>query len=220
MAQARKDAGISDPNKGKTFEALERPEDRLEDLGGVDKILEDLKQLVVYPLTHPEVFSHLGVKPPTGVLLHGPPGSGKSKLASALAGTVGVPFFKVAATEIVSGHSGESEANIRKLFQAAIAAAPSLLFLDEIDSITPNRDSAGRAMECRIVAQMLTSMDELQNTYVVVLAATNRPDALDPALRRAGRFDREVSMGIPEEPARARILGKMTSGMRLSGDID
>jgi len=220
MAQARKDAGISDPNKGKTFEALERPEDRLEDLGGVDKILEDLKQLVVYPLTHPEVFTHLGVKPPTGVLLHGPPGSGKSKLAAALAGSIGVPFFKIAATEIVSGHSGESEANLRALFKAAMDSAPSLLFLDEIDAIAPKRDSAGREMERRIVAQMLTCMDDLQSSFVVVLAATNRPDALDPALRRAGRFDREVAMGIPDEKARVRILEKMSQGMRLADSID
>jgi len=222
MAQARKENGLPDPHAkdGKSYEAVERPEERLEDLGGIDGILEDLKQLCVYPLTHPEVFGHLGVKPPTGVLLHGPPGSGKSKLAHALAGSTGVPFFKVAATEIVSGHSGESEANIRGLFKAAMDAAPSLLFLDEIDAITPKRDSAGREMERRIVAQMLTCMDDLQNSFVIVLAATNRPDALDPALRRAGRFDREVSMGIPDEKGRLRILEKMCQGMRLAESID
>lgn len=222
MAQARKENGLPDPQKkdGKSYEAVERPEERLEDLGGIDGILEDLKQLCVYPLTHPEVFGHLGVKPPTGVLLHGPPGSGKSKLAHALAGSTGVPFFKVAATEIVSGHSGESEANIRGLFKAAMDAAPSLLFLDEIDAITPKRDSAGREMERRIVAQMLTCMDDLQSSFVIVLAATNRPDALDPALRRAGRFDREVSMGIPDEKGRLRILEKMSQGMRLAESID
>jgi len=223
MKAARRDAGL-DPRKDlpgtTTFVPEDRPEERLEDLGGIDRILDELKQLVVYPLTHPEVFSHLGVQPPTGVLLHGPPGTGKTKLAHALAGTTGVNFFKVAATEIVSGMSGESEAKIRQLFQAAIANAPSLLFLDEIDAITPKRDSAGREMERRIVAQMLTCMDELQNKFVVVMGCTNRPDALDPALRRAGRFDREISMGIPDEPARARILTKMVSGMRLSGDID
>jgi len=224
MAQARKENGLPDPQglkkDGKSYEPVERPEERLEDLGGIDGILEDLKQLCVYPLTHPEVFGHLGVKPPTGVLLHGPPGSGKSKLAHALAGSTGVPFFKVAATEIVSGHSGESEANIRGLFKAAMDAAPSLLFLDEIDAITPKRDSAGREMERRIVAQMLTCMDDLQSSFVIVLAATNRPDALDPALRRAGRFDREVSMGIPDEKGRLRILEKMCQGMRLSESID
>ncbi|CAE8690582.1 unnamed protein product, partial [Polarella glacialis] len=194
--------------------------ERLEDLGGVDSIIAEIRQLIVQPLAHPEVFSHLGVQPPTGVLLHGPPGSGKTKLAHAIAGSTGVPFFRVAATEIVSGMSGESEAKIRQLFQAAIAAAPSLLFMDEVDSITPKRDSAGREMERRIVAQLLTCMDELKNTHVVVLGATNRPDALDPALRRAGRFDREIAMGIPDEAARAKILEKMVGGMRLSEDLD
>lgn len=219
MAAARREHGLAEP-VANAFTPEDRPEERLEDLGGIDQILDDLKQLVVYPLSHPEVFSHLGVKPPTGVLLHGPPGSGKSKLAHALAGSMGVPFFKVAATEVVSGMSGESEAKIRQLFKAAIESAPSLLFLDEVDAITPRRDSAGREMERRIVAQMLTCMDELQSTFVIVLAATNRPDALDPALRRAGRFDREIAMGIPDEPARARILEKMARGMRLADGLD
>lgn len=220
MAAARKAHGLSDPQGTGSFAPEERPQERLEDLGGIDPILADLRQLIVQPLAHPEVFAHLGVQPPTGVLLHGPPGSGKTKLAHAIAGTTGVPFFRIAATEIVSGMSGESEAKIRQLFQAAIAAAPSLLFLDEVDAITPKRDSAGREMERRIVAQLLTCMDELQNTHVVVIGATNRPDALDPALRRAGRFDREIGMGMPDEPARARILEKMVRGMRLSEDLD
>ena len=202
------------------FNQRNGPEERLEDLGGVDEILLDLRQLVVQPLSHPEVFQHLGVQPPTGVLLFGPPGCGKTKIAHAIAGTTGVPFFKIAATEIVSGMSGESEAKIRQLFQAAMAAAPSLIFLDEVDAITPKRDSAGREMERRIVAQLLTCLDELQKANVVVLGATNRPDALDPALRRAGRFDREIAMGIPDEAARARILEKMVMGMRLAENLD
>ena len=187
---------------------------------GVDEILEDLRQLIVQPLSHPEVFAHLGVQPPTGVLLFGPPGCGKTKIAHAIAGTTGVPFFKIAATEIVSGMSGESEAKIRQLFQAASSAAPSLIFMDEVDAITPKRDSAGREMERRIVAQLLTSLDEIQKSNVVVLAATNRPDALDPALRRAGRFDREIAMGIPDESARGKILEKMVQGMRLAETLD
>lgn len=218
-AQARADLGLNQPEGG-DFQPEDRPEERLDDLGGIDSILADLRQLIVQPLAHPEVFAHLGVHAPTGVLLHGPPGSGKTKLAHAIAGTTGVNFFKVAATEIVSGMSGESEAKIRNLFQAAIAAAPALLFLDEIDAITPKRDSAGREMERRIVAQMLTCMDDLRNTNVMVMGATNRPDALDPALRRAGRFDREIAMGIPDEAARARILSKMAEGMRLAEDLD
>ena len=186
----------------------------------MDEILQDLRQLIVQPLSHPEVFSHLGVQPPTGVLLFGPPGCGKTKIAHAIAGTTGVPFFKIAATEIVSGMSGESEAKIRQLFQAASSAAPSLIFMDEVDAITPKRDSAGREMERRIVAQLLTSLDEIQKSNVVVLAATNRPDALDPALRRAGRFDREIAMGIPDETARGKILEKMVQGMRLAETLD
>eukprot|EP00931_Biecheleriopsis_adriatica_P117751 TRINITY_DN93238_c0_g1_i1.p1 TRINITY_DN93238_c0_g1~~TRINITY_DN93238_c0_g1_i1.p1 ORF type:complete len:783 (-),score=213.17 TRINITY_DN93238_c0_g1_i1:24-2372(-) len=220
MAQARRDAGLPDPQNSSGFQPEERPEERLEDLGGVDDILEDLRQLVVQPLGHPEVFSHLGVQPPTGVLLYGPPGCGKTKIAHAIAGTTGVPFFCIAATEIVSGMSGESEAKIRQLFQAAIAVAPSMIFMDEVDAITPKRDSAGREMERRIVAQLLTCLDELQKTNVIVLGATNRPDSLDPALRRAGRFDREIAMGIPDEAARAKILEKMVQGMRLAEDLD
>merc|ERR1740121_2882467 len=219
-AAARAEHGLTAEPQGGGFAPEERPEDRLDDLGGINSILAELRQLVVQPLTHPEVFAHLGVQPPTGVLLHGPPGSGKTKLAHALAGTTGVAFFKVAATEIVSGMSGESEAKIRNLFQAAMSAAPSLLFMDEIDAITPKRDSAGREMERRIVAQMLTCMDDLRRSNVIVLGCTNRPDALDPALRRAGRFDREISMGIPDEPARARILEKMIAGMRVADDLD
>lgn len=217
MRAARRAEGFTNETN---FQAEPRPDERLEDLGGIDHILQDLRQLVLYPLTHPEVFSHLGVQPPTGVLLHGPPGTGKTCLAHALAGSTGVSFFKLAATEIVSGMSGESEAKIRQLFQAAIAAAPSLLFLDEVDAITPRRDNAGREMERRIVAQMLTCMDDVQGKFVIVLGATNRPDALDPALRRAGRFDREISMGIPDLAARERILAKMTKTMRLAESLD
>lgn len=220
MAAARREQGLSDPVGRSGFAPEDRPEERLEDLGGVDEILQDLRQLIVQPLSHPEVFSHLGVQPPTGVLLFGPPGCGKTKIAHAIAGTTGVPFFKIAATEIVSGMSGESEAKIRQLFQAAMSAAPSLIFMDEVDAITPKRDSAGREMERRIVAQLLTSLDEIQKSNVVVLAATNRPDALDPALRRAGRFDREIAMGIPDEAARAKILEKMVQGMRLAESLD
>mmetsp|Transcript_35911 Transcript_35911/g.65927 ORF Transcript_35911/g.65927 Transcript_35911/m.65927 type:complete len:749 (+) Transcript_35911:75-2321(+) len=219
MAAARKELGLPPPQTN-PFAPEERPDERLEDLGGIETVISDLRLLVIYPLTHPEVFTHLGVQPPIGVLLHGPPGCGKSKLAHALAGSCGVPFFKVAATEIVSGMSGESEAKIRQLFQAAISSAPSLLFLDEVDAITPKRDTAGREMERRIVAQLLTCMDELQNKFVIVMGATNRPDALDPALRRAGRFDREIAMGIPDEAARVRILDKMCRGMRLAEDLD
>jgi len=171
----------------------------------------------------------LGVEPPRGVLLRGPPGTGKTLLAHAIAGQLGVSFLKVSAPEIVSGMSGESEQKLRELFAAASDAAPAILFIDEIDAIAPKRDGGGanaRGMEKRIVAQMLTCMDALapgnnaNGKAVMVLGATNRPDSLDSALRRAGRFDREIILGVPDEAARVRILKVMTSRMRLDGNFD
>jgi len=221
IMKAIKDREISDrDDKKHSFEPTPTPDTKLDDVGGLEHILADVRELLVYPLLHKEVFQHLGVKPATGVLLHGAPGCGKTLLAHAIAGSTGVPFYKVAAPEIVSGMSGESEGKLRALFQEAKENAPSLLFLDEIDAITPKRDSAGREMERRIVAQMLTCMDDLAGSHVVVLGATNRPDALDPALRRAGRFDRELAVGIPDEPARARILGKLVEGIKVDGEVD
>ncbi|KAI8998340.1 P-loop containing nucleoside triphosphate hydrolase protein [Gaertneriomyces semiglobifer] len=201
------------------------PTARLTDLGGMDHIIEDILHLIGMPLKHPEVFSHLGIHPPRGVLLHGPPGCGKTMLAHAIAGEVGVPFFNVSAPSIVSGMSGESEKKLREIFEEAKQTAPCLLFIDEIDAITPKRETAQREMERRIVAQLLTCMDDisLENTDgkpVIVIGATNRPDSLDAALRRAGRFDREISIGVPDADARARILQKLCSNLRLSGDFD
>lgn len=207
---------------------VERPTLRYSDLGGIEKTLRAMRELVEYPLLHPEVFSHLGVEPPRGVLLRGPPGCGKTMLAHAIAGQLGISFIKVSAPEVVSGMSGESEQKLRDLFTAASEAAPAILFIDEIDAIAPKRDGSGsgRGMEKRIVAQMLTCMDALapennaNGKPVMVLGATNRPDSLDPALRRAGRFDREIVMGVPDEEARSRILRVMTSRMRLDGEFD
>jgi ribosome biogenesis ATPase len=202
-----------------------RPSVRYADLGGIEDILQDVRELIERPLLHPELYSWLGVEAPRGVLLHGPPGCGKTHLALAIAGELGVPFFQIAAPEVVSGMSGESEAKLRSLFQEAAAAAPSLIFIDEIDAITPKRETAAREMERRIVAQLLTCMDELtaENTNgraVIVVGATNRPDSLDPALRRAGRFDREIALGVPDEGARIRILQVLSRKLRLSGDFD
>ena len=207
---------------------VERPKTRYSDLGGIDNTLRLIRELIEYPLAHPEVFAHIGVEPPRGVLLRGPPGTGKTLLANAVAGQLGVSFIKVSAPEIVSGMSGESEQKLRDLFTTASNAAPAILFIDEIDAIAPKRDGGGssRGMEKRIVAQMLTCMDSLapennaNGRPVMVLGATNRPDSLDPALRRAGRFDREIIMGVPDEAGRSRILKVMTKNMRLDGQFD
>jgi ribosome biogenesis ATPase len=274
------------------------------DVGGIEAILQDVRELIEYPLTHPEIYEHLGVEPPRGVLLHGPPGCGKTMLAHAIAGELKVPFLKISAPEIVSGMSGESEAKIRSLFAEAQAQAPCILFIDEIDAIAPKRADAQREMERRIVAQMLTCMDSLgmqmrrqvdapteeedaaagaaaaarelavaatvaaaggaaaaapaapakkgfeslaefamranndpsyemvngemaenaggapRSRAVIVIGATNRPDSIDSALRRAGRFDREIAIGIPDDDARARILRVMCRNMRVDPTCD
>lgn len=227
-------------------DALPQPSDpprvRFSDIGGVESALQDVRELIEYPLRHPEIYERLGVEPPRGILLHGPPGCGKTLLANAIAGEMGVPFYSLAAPEVVSGMSGESEQKIRNLFKAAAQNAPSIIFIDEIDAITPRRENAQREMERRIVAQLLSSLDSLGNAaakaeddeddemdgssskprsgHVVVIGATNRPDSLEPALRRAGRFDREIALGIPDVAARSRILKVMSSKLRLSGDFD
>ncbi|CAI7925697.1 unnamed protein product [Closterium sp. NIES-53] len=249
------------PGDGGSARAAPR-EVRFADFGGIDGVVEQVRELILYPLAHPELYAWLGVEPPRGVLLHGPPGCGKTMLAHAIAREAGVPFFKIAAPEIVSGMSGESEAKLRSLFSSAERAAPAILFIDEIDAITPKRETAQREMERRIVAQLLTCLDDLQSSpdtsaggegeekggdgreekgmeetekeqeerekerrrklkgHVVVIGATNRPDSLDPALRRAGRFDREICLGIPDESARARILEVLSRKLRLEGSFD
>lgn len=214
------DSGPSQPTS--------RPNERYSDLGGMTEVLKQIRQLVEYPLIRPELYRHLGVDPPRGVLLRGPPGCGKTHLCNAIAGQLGVAYFRVSAPELVSGMSGESEARIRELFQAASDSAPAIVFLDELDAIAPKRSEGGssRGMEKRMVAQLLTSLDMLHPKYnrqqapVIVLGATNRPDSIDAALRRAGRFDKEILLGVPDEEARIGILKTMTKEMKLSGNFD
>lgn len=227
QAQKKEEAATSSPNP--SFDAtklIEYPTVRYTDFGGLDQTIADIKEVIERPFRHPEIYEHLGVDVPRGVLLYGPPGCGKTCLAMAVAGELGVPLFKISAPEIVSGMSGESEAKIRELFETAVRMGPALIFIDEIDAITPKRENAQREMERRIVAQLLTSMDDLNHlppggtNHVMVIGATNRPDSLDPALRRAGRFDREIKLSIPSENGREQILRSLTAKLKISGDVE
>lgn len=197
------------------------PEITLSSLGGLEEVTKDLLELIGLPILHLEIYTATGVEPPRGVLLYGPPGCGKTTIANALAGELKVPFLNISAPSVVSGMSGESEKKLREIFDEAKSLAPCLVFIDEIDAITPKRDGgAQREMEKRIVAQLLTLMDELtlsktDGKAVIVIGATNRPDSLDSALRRAGRFDREICLNVPGEAQRCSILKAMTKGLKL-----
>ncbi|KAI9643924.1 Ribosome biogenesis ATPase rix7 [Ciborinia camelliae] len=197
----------------------------LENLGGVDNVIEELNELVAMPMLYPETYIRTGIQPPRGVLLHGPPGCGKTMIANAFAAEIGVSFIPISAPSLVAGMSGESEKKIRDVFDEAKRMAPCLVFIDEIDVIMGKRESAQREMEKRIVAQMLTSMDDmaLEKTGgkpVIIIAATNRPDSLDPALRRAGRFNKEINLGVPNEAAREKILRALTQKLTLTDDFN
>lgn len=212
-------------NAGDKPERTSQLKTTLKDLGGIDKIIQDVLELIGMPLSHPEIYQHIGTDTPRGVLLHGPPGCGKTVLANAISNELGVPFISISAPSIVSGMSGESEKKLREVFEEAKSLAPCILFLDEIDAITPKRDSAQREMERRIVAQLLTCMDDVSfektgGRPVIIIGATNRPDSIDPALRRGGRFDREICMNVPDEEAREKILQKICSKLRLEGNFD
>lgn len=285
---AREEGGIvDDAGSGGAAQSfvMERPFVRLGDVGGVADVLENVRELVEWPLVHRELYTHLGVDPPRGILLHGPSGCGKTLLAHAIAGELGVTFLRVSGPEIVSGMSGESERKLRGLFAEAVRLAPSIIFIDEVDAIASRREGASKDMERRIVSQLLTCIDDLggisssaqqlavsatgngnkqdsaevslsaappstpeasradlvgtdsrmvddedqspqeqparpQVASVIIVAATNRPESIEPALRRAGRFDREIELGAPDEDARDAILGKLSRHLTLDGTFD
>jgi transitional endoplasmic reticulum ATPase len=192
-----------------------------EDIGGLEEEIKRIREMVELPLRHPEIFQRLGIDPPKGVLLHGPPGCGKTLLARAVANESDANFYAINGPEIMSKFYGESEARMRKMFEDAEKNAPSILFIDEIDAIAPKRGEVTGEVERRVVAQLLASMDGLKGRgNVIVIGATNRPDALDPALRRPGRFDREIEIGIPDREGRHEILQIHTRGMPLGEDVN
>ena len=192
-----------------------------DEIGGLDREIQRLREMVEVPLRYPQLFEKLGVAPPRGVLLYGPPGTGKTLIARAVASEAGVQFFAVSAPEIVQKFYGESEAKLRELFERAQKQAPSIIFIDEIDAIAPRRDQVQGEVEKRVVAQLLTLMDGIGSRGdVVVIAATNLPQNLDPALRRPGRFDREVALGMPNRVARLAIIEVHSKRMPLAKDVD
>ncbi|OIV90264.1 hypothetical protein TanjilG_11992 [Lupinus angustifolius] len=192
-----------------------------DDVGGVRKQMAQIRELVELPLRHPQLFKSIGVKPPKGILLYGPPGSGKTLIARAVANETGAFFFCINGPEIMSKLAGESESNLRKAFEEAEKNAPSIIFIDEIDSIAPKREKTHGEVERRIVSQLLTLMDGLKSrAHVIVMGATNRPNSIDPALRRFGRFDREIDIGVPDEVGRLEVLRIHTKNMKLAEDVD
>jgi len=202
-------------------EAKGMPRTTYEDIGGLHEEIQRIREMVELPMRHPELFQRLGIEPPKGVLLHGPPGCGKTLLARAVANESEANFQSINGPEIMSKFYGESEARLREMFQQAEKNAPSILFIDELDAIAPKREEVTGEVERRVVAQLLALMDGLTGRgNVIVIGATNRPGALDPALRRPGRFDREVEIGIPDKQARHEILQIHTRGMPLSEGVD
>ena len=199
----------------------EAPDITYEDIGGLDDELEQVREMIELPMRHPELFETLGIEPPKGVLLHGPPGTGKTLMAKAVANEIDAYFTDISGPEIMSKYYGESEEQLREVFDEAEENAPAIVFIDEIDSIAPKRGETQGDVERRVVAQLLSLMDGLEERgQVIVIGATNRVDAIDPALRRGGRFDREIEIGVPDKGGRKEILQVHTRGMPLHEDID
>ncbi len=192
-----------------------------EDIGGLRNEVQKVREMIELPLRHPEIFERIGIEAPKGVLLYGPPGTGKTLLAKAVASETNANFYSIGGPEIMSKFHGESEERLREVFREAEQNAPSIIFIDEIDSIAPKREEVSGDVEKRVVSQLLTLMDGLKSRgKLVVIGATNRPNALDPALRRPGRFDREIEIGIPDDRGRLEILQIHTRGMPLTEDVN
>ncbi|WP_394740421.1 CDC48 family AAA ATPase [Natronococcus roseus] len=213
------------PAEQVSSEAGESPEGvpniTYEDIGGLDDELDQVREMIELPMRHPELFQQLGIEPPKGVLLHGPPGTGKTLMAKAVANEIDAHFETISGPEIMSKYYGESEEQLREVFEEAEENAPAIIFIDELDSIAAKREEAGGDVERRVVAQLLSLMDGLEERgRVTVIAATNRVDAIDPALRRGGRFDREIEIGVPDKGGRKEILQVHTRGMPLVEGID
>lgn len=196
------------------------PRVNYEDIGGLRHEIQKVREMIELPMRHPEIFDRIGIEAPRGVLLFGPPGTGKTLLAKAVANETNANFYSIGGPEIMSKFYGESEERLRETFKQAQENAPSIIFIDEIDSIAPKREEVSGDVEKRVVSQLLTIMDGLESRgKVVVIGATNRPDALDPALRRPGRFDREIEIGIPDQKGRQEILEIHTRGMPLTEEV-
>ena len=205
--------------KGETLRGV--PQVTYEDIGGIHNEIKKVREMIELPLRHPEIFEKLGIEAPKGVLLYGPPGTGKTLLAKAVANESNAHFISISGPEIMSKFYGESEARLREIFKEAREKAPSIIFIDEIDSIAPKREEVTGEVERRVVSQMLSLMDGLEaRGKVIVIAATNRPNAIDPALRRPGRFDREIEIKVPDKKGRKDILQIHSRNMPLTDDVN
>ncbi|MFX0044111.1 MAG: CDC48 family AAA ATPase, partial [Candidatus Hodarchaeota archaeon] len=205
----------------KEFEELERRKVTYEDIGGLEEEIQKIREMIELPIRHPELFKRIGIDPPKGVLLHGPPGTGKTLLARAVAGETDAHFITISGPEIMSKFYGQSEENLRKVFEEAKENSPSIIFIDELDSIAPKRGEVTGEVERRVVAQLLSLLDGLEGRgEIIVIGATNRVNDIDPALRRPGRFDREIVIGVPDTDGRYEILLIHTRGMPLYKDVD